>query len=169
MLLTNAFCGSTLYLFTGTRSNEGQICAISNKLKKQGSCQTGETIHLLPLSLWTSWQIWASGCCHNKSLGTCRGGPHVGTCGKASWEQEAFQIAGWCHNGQKLTASWKSEWKTYRNYSYSRPWEGITLAFYKLLRTDNCKDTYPHFGHILKPQKTLMDPIISLKLTLKFH
>lgn len=140
------FSGNT-YLFTSTRSNGGQKhvkVSATNSLKNHGLVPKGETIDWLPISLQMSWQIWAPGWCHNKSLGTCRGGPRVETCRQASREQEAFQMAGWCHNGQILTVRWKSEPKSYTCIPAEDCNCKSLLNLKKLRRTDSCI-TLPHF------------------------
>lgn len=58
-------------------------------------------IHWLPLGLCTSWQIWALGCCHDRTKQATWDisleEPRVRTRLWASREREAFHIAWWCH------------------------------------------------------------------------
>ena len=85
------------------------------------------------LEFCTSWQIWAQGCCHNRTeqatWDISLRGPRVWTCLWAFRVQEAFQIARWCHKNlewvqisdkkDNISSSNSHLWRlTYTSYTF---------------------------------------------------
>lgn len=117
-------------------------------------------IHWLPFGLRTSWQIWALGFCHNRTeqatWDISLGAPRVGTCVRASWEQDAFQITWWCRKNLGSARCLIGERQEGKHYAQKpSPLWGLTeRAYTQYKHWEDCSSWHWEFFHntVLKLQ-----------------